>query len=104
LRLLSQEDPRWGAAIVRGRRYLINIVEQDHRASKRRYASMLGFKSFWTAAVTLSGIALAHRIRKRQFVFERTRPRNSGSLQEQWARALAWFASNRWKNQDFSWP
>jgi transposase-like protein len=89
LRLLSQEDPRWGAIIVRGRRYLNNIVEQDHRAIKRRCAAMLGFKSFRTAAVTLSGIELAHRIRKRQFVFKRTRPRNSGSLKEQWARALA---------------
>jgi NhaP-type Na+/H+ or K+/H+ antiporter len=28
---------------------------------------MLGLKSFATAAVTLSGIELAHRIRKRQF-------------------------------------
>ena len=30
---------------------------------------MLGFKSYRTAAVTLAGIELAHRIRKRQFKF-----------------------------------
>jgi len=28
---------------------------------------MLGFKSFGNAAITLAGIELAHRIRKRQF-------------------------------------
>jgi hypothetical protein len=28
---------------------------------------MGGFKSFWSAAITLAGIELAHRIRKRQF-------------------------------------
>ena len=54
LRLLGQEDPRWKAVIVRDRRYLNNIVEQDHRAIKRRCASMLGFKSLRTAAVTLA--------------------------------------------------
>ncbi|MGB8327010.1 MAG: IS6 family transposase, partial [Steroidobacteraceae bacterium] len=71
LRLLSQEDPRWRAVVVRDRRYLNNIVEQDHRAIKRRCASMLGFKSFRTAAVTLAGVELAHRIHKRQFSFGR---------------------------------
>lgn len=67
VRLLGQEDPRWRSAVVRNCRYLYNIVEQDHQAIKRRCASMLGFKSSRTAALTLSGIELAHRIRKRQF-------------------------------------
>jgi hypothetical protein len=58
---------------VRDRRYLNNIVEQDHRAIKRRCASMLGFKSFKTAEITLAGIELAHRIRKRQFSVRRGR-------------------------------
>jgi putative transposase len=53
---------------VRTCQYLNNIVEQDHRAIKRRCTPMLGFKSVKTAAVTISGIELAHRIRKRQFV------------------------------------
>ena len=65
VRLLGQEDPRWRSVVVRDCRYLNNIVEQDHRAIKRRCASMLGFKSSRTAAVTLSGIELAHRVRKR---------------------------------------
>ena len=36
-------------------KYLNNIVEQDHRAIKRLVRPMLGFKSFWSAAVTLTG-------------------------------------------------
>src|SRR5258708_7853202 len=63
LELLGKEDPRWRQVEVRARRYLNNVVEQDHRAIKQRCASMLGFKSFRSAAVTLAGVELAHRIR-----------------------------------------
>ncbi len=52
---------------VRTSRYLNNLVEQDHRRVKQRYYPMLGFKSFSNAAVTLSGIELAQKIRKGQF-------------------------------------
>jgi len=48
---------------------LNNLIEQDHRAIKRRCASMAGFKSFANAAITIAGIELAHRIRKSQFSF-----------------------------------
>ena len=34
-------------------KYLNNIVEQDHRAIKRRGVPMMGFKSFPNAAITL---------------------------------------------------
>lgn len=88
LRLLRQEDPRWQPVVMRTRRYLNNIVEQDHRAIKRRCAAMLGFKSFSTAAITLAGIELAHRIRKRQFSFGRGRQRRAWSLKQLWDRAL----------------
>ena len=47
-------------------KYLNNIVEQDHRAVKRLTRPMLGFKSFWSAAITLAGIELMHMIRKGQ--------------------------------------
>ena len=67
LRLLGNEDPKWKSVVVRCCRYLNNVVEQDHRAIKRRCASMLGLKSFKTAAITFAGVELAHRIRKRQF-------------------------------------
>ena len=43
-----------------------NIVEQDHRAIKRRVRPTLGFKSFWSAAATLAGVELMHMIRKGQ--------------------------------------
>jgi len=72
-------------------KYLNNIVDQDHRAIKRRCASMTvtGFKSFANAATTLAGIELAHRIRKRQFAFDPGRHPLTWSLKHQWDRALA---------------
>ena len=47
-------------------KYLNNVVEQDHRAIKKMVRPMLGFKSFWSAAVTLAGIEMMHMIRKGQ--------------------------------------
>jgi transposase-like protein len=52
LRLLGDQDARWRAVEIRSRRYLNNVVEQDHRAIKQRCASMLHFKSHRSAAVT----------------------------------------------------
>ncbi len=49
-------------------KYLNNIVEQDHRAIKRQTRPMLGFKSFWSVAVTLAGIEMMHMIRKGQLL------------------------------------
>lgn len=89
LRLLRQENPRWQSVVVRSRRYLNNIVEQDHRAIKRRCAPMLALKSFRTAAVTLAGVELAHRIRKRQFSFGRSGPRRFSSLKHLLGTCLA---------------
>ena len=67
---------------------LVPTHQQDHRAIKRRCAPMLALKSFRTAAVTLAGVELAHRIRKRQFSFGRSGPRRFSSLKQLWARAL----------------
>jgi hypothetical protein len=89
LRLLAEENARWQLVKVRARRYLNNIVEQDHRAIKRRCAPMLGLKSFSTAAVTLSGIELAHRIRKRQFTVVYERSGEALSLKELWEQAIS---------------
>jgi len=55
---LCQEDTKWQSVVLRTCRYLHNIVEQDDGAIKRRCASMLGFKSFKTATITLAGIEL----------------------------------------------
>jgi hypothetical protein len=75
--------PQWATASR-----LVPTHQQDHRAIKRRCAPMLALKSFRTAAVTLAGVELAHRIRKRQFSFGRG-PRRFRSLKHLWARALA---------------
>jgi transposase-like protein len=52
---------------VRSSKYLNNGIEQDHRRVKQRIRPMLGVKRFNTAAVTISGIELAAKIRKHQF-------------------------------------
>jgi transposase-like protein len=87
--LLRREHPCWRNVTVRTNQYLNNVIEQDHRAIKRRCASMAGFKSFDSAAITLAGVELAHRIRKRQFSFGRGRHRRSMSLKRLWDLALA---------------
>ena len=74
---------------MRTNKYLNNLIEQDHRAIKRRWASMTGFKSFATAAITIAGIEFAHRMRKGQFFFGRSRRRRDWSRKTQWAMALA---------------
>ncbi|EIM94447.1 ISBmu21 transposase, partial [Paraburkholderia hospita] len=51
---------------VRQVKYLNNIVEQDHRAIKRRTRPMMGFKDFQCARIILSGIETMHMIRKGQ--------------------------------------
>lgn len=45
-------------------RYLNNIVEQDHRFTKRRIRVGMGFFSFPTAWRTLQGFEVMHMIRK----------------------------------------
>jgi len=88
LRRLRREDHRWKYVHIRTSQYLNNIVEQDHRAIKGRCRMMMGFKSYRTAAVTLAGPELVHRIRKGQFKFGPGR-RSFWSLKKQWDTALA---------------
>ena len=52
---------------LRSSQYLNNLIEQDHRRVKQRIRPMLGFKRFDNAAVTISGIELAEKIKKGQF-------------------------------------
>ena len=47
-------------------RYLNNILEQDHRAIKRRVRASQGFRSFQSAARTIQGIETVNMIRKGQ--------------------------------------
>jgi putative transposase len=56
-----------GASIeLRQSKYLNNLVEQDHRAIKRRVRPMMGFKSFRSAAKIIAGIETMHMIKKGQ--------------------------------------
>jgi hypothetical protein len=87
--LLGKEDCRWRRVEIRARRYLNNVVEQDHRAIKQRCASMLGLKFFRSAAITLAGVELAHRIRKGQYFLPLERRGRASSLKELWDHALS---------------
>ena len=60
---------------IRSSQYLNNVVEQDHRRIKQRIRPMLGFKRFETAAITISGIELAEKIRNHQFKTGKLPPR-----------------------------
>ena len=51
---------------IRQNKYLNNVVEQDHRAIKRRTRPMLGFKNFRCARIILGGIEFMHMIVKGQ--------------------------------------
>ncbi len=73
---------------VRSSQYLNNIIEQDHRRVKQRARPMLGFKRFDHAAVTISGIELAEKIKKGQFKTSKFGSRNA-SISELWSAALA---------------
>src|ERR1019366_1428635 len=93
--LLRREHPCWRNLKVRTCKYLNNIVEQDHRAIKRRCASMAGCKSFANAAITIAGIELAHRIRKGQFSFGRGRRRHDWSRKAEGGRRNGQWHSHR---------
>jgi transposase-like protein len=71
---------------VRQSAYLNNLIEQDHRAVKRRIRSMLGFKSVKSARATLGGIEMIHMLRKGQAKY--VCPQQS-SLAEQFERLAA---------------
>jgi transposase-like protein len=73
---------------VRSSQYLNNLVEQDHRRIKQRLRPMLGFKRFDHAAVTISGIELAEKIKKGQFKTGKLGIRIS-TMSELWNAALA---------------
>ena len=51
---------------LRQSKYLNNLVEQDHRAIKRRTRPMLGFKEFHCAAKLIAGIETMHMVCKGQ--------------------------------------
>ena len=58
-------------------KYLNNIIEQDHRFIKRRICNGLGYKSFKSASVTLTGIEMVRMIKKNQLKNPGRTPFNS---------------------------
>ncbi|MGA2190250.1 MAG: IS6 family transposase [Steroidobacteraceae bacterium] len=85
---LRREHPCWRNVRVRSSKYLNNIVEQDHRAVKRRHAAMHGLKSSRASAIALAGAELAHRIRKRQLTLGHARGRRRHTMKSAWDHAL----------------
>ena len=57
------------STVLRGRQRsnALPLPDQDHRGVKARTGSMLSFKVFDNAAITIAGVELQHRIRKGQF-------------------------------------
>jgi IS6 family transposase len=47
-------------------KYLNNVIEQDHRAIRRRWRAMQCFRSFHTAERTIEGMEAMHVMRKGQ--------------------------------------
>ncbi|CAB3806271.1 IS6 family transposase ISBmu21 [Paraburkholderia caffeinitolerans] len=64
LEALNAERPK--SIKIRQNKYLNNVVKQDHRAIKPIIKPMMGFKAFRCARIILSGIEIAHMIRKGQ--------------------------------------
>jgi transposase-like protein len=67
VRELQQQGRLADLTTLRSSKYLNNLIEQDHRNVKFRLGAMLGLKSFASAATTIRGVKLMHRIRKGQF-------------------------------------
>ncbi|MDA1614972.1 IS6 family transposase, partial [Bacillus cereus] len=51
---------------LRVKKYVNNIIEQDHRFIKKRIRNMLGLKSLRTATKIIAGIEAMHMIKKGQ--------------------------------------
>ncbi|MBT2580878.1 DDE-type integrase/transposase/recombinase, partial [Bacillus sp. ISL-8] len=51
---------------LRVKKYLNNIIEQDHHCIKKRIRNMLGLKSLQTATKMIAGIEAMHMIKKGQ--------------------------------------
>jgi IS6 family transposase len=63
---LKGDGELWPFSRLRQRKFLNNIVEQDHRPLKRLVRPGLGFGGFQTARRTLSGYEVMAMIRKGQ--------------------------------------
>ena len=63
---MKKDGGLWRFTRLRQRNDLNNIVDQDHRRSKRLVRPGLGFKSFHTARRTIAGSEILAMVRKGQ--------------------------------------
>jgi putative transposase len=63
---VNKRSPNFKKIKIRQRKYLNNIVEQDHRFIKRRISCGHGFKDFESAKRTILGIEVVRMIQKKQ--------------------------------------
>jgi len=75
--------------LVRTSKYLNNIIEQDHRRIKQRIRPMLGFKVINKAAITISGIELAQKIKKGQYNLSVLNQGEQIPVHQMWEAVLA---------------
>ena len=68
LKAANQDLPEDKQIEVRQVKYLNNIVEQDHRFIKKRTKPSIGFKSFRSAKITITGIENIRIIQKGQII------------------------------------
>jgi transposase-like protein len=61
---LNKDVPKEEEIKVRQIKYLNNIIEQDHRFIRKRTRPTLGFKNFYAASATISGIENIRMIQK----------------------------------------
>ena len=80
--------------IVRTNRSLNNMFERDHRRVKQRVKSLLGFKRFEPATLTVPGIELVHQIKTQQFALSAVCAPHVRTPQV-WEAALAARAAHR---------
>jgi transposase, IS6 family len=64
--VLQQERALPEICLLRQRKYLNNVVEQDHRFVKRRVNPGLGFGALYTAQRTIQGYEAMHMVHKGQ--------------------------------------
>lgn len=64
----NKDVPEEDKIKIRQVKYLNNIAEQDHRFVKKRTRPTLGFKNFYSAKQTISGIENIRMIQKGQIV------------------------------------
>ena len=68
LEAFNKDAPKEKQIEIRQIKYLNNIAEQDHRFIKKRTKPTLGFKNFFSAKATLSGIENIRMIQKGQIL------------------------------------